>query len=538
MNKEGIKKLTPYILPLALLVIDVLFIWKYYYLFIDSDAASNILYSSEMLKTGKIITDTWYFSTGLPIFMDSTIFALVMLFTKNWVIIRTIGTTLLLLLYQIAMYFFCKSIQIKNKAIVLSCILIPLSMVYFGMYTGMPYYVTTSIKVLAMLSIALLFINSDNSKHKKIVIIISAIVSFFVGLEGLRLFLYLYAPLMATSITILLIKRLKKNNINKEDKEVKTLLFSLVSFISFVIGYLIYHLILTKIFVVGDYTEVSFGTFTIAAIERIINSWLSMFGHTEGKFLSFALIHNVLSYILIFFTIFVTIYNIVKEDIKYEIRLVSFVLLFSILSICYSAIFFDFYGVDRYTLPIIILSYPLLVEFVERKTSIKLGRYILISVLIVMIVCGLHNLNLIRNNQDRSILKQINIDRVENDPIELEEIINELTLSGYKNGLSYFWTGNLMTELSNGNIEMWVLGPGGNSTNELTDINQIYKWLQIKDHEVVKPTDKTFIIVTQEELDYSKLAERLKWDNVIYNSEDYTVFGYNSYSELVYDFEN
>jgi len=85
---------------------------------------------------------------------------------------------------------------------------------------------------------------------------------------------------------------------------------------------------------------------------------------------------------------------------------------------------------------------------------------------------------------------------------------------------------------------MWVWANGGLITKELTDINTTFKWLQKKEHEVSKPSGKVFLIFNPEELDYSKIANKLDWSHVIYNSENYTVYGYDSYDALIKDFNN
>jgi len=116
--------------------------------------------------------------------------------------------------------------------------------------------------------------------------------------------------------------------------------------------------------------------------------------------------------------------------------------------------------------------------------------------------------------------------------IELNEIVEVLTNKGYKNGYSYFWNGNVINALSNGKIDMRVWGHGEEKTEELSNIDQVYKWLQRKDHEITKPDGKIFVILrTSDELYNSKLVEKLNWNNVLYNSDYYTIYGFNSYDD-------
>lgn len=115
----------------------------------------------------------------------------------------------------------------------------------------------------------------------------------------------------------------------------------------------------------------------------------------------------------------------------------------------------------------------------------------------------------------------------------LEEVCDWLAEQGYTQGYSTFWTGNVLTEWSNGQIEMWI-------TNDFKTMEP-YKWLQKTSHEQ-PPEGEIFLLTTRDELGYMGLSELYGWSTVVYedteeNAPDYTkryvVMTYKSYEDML-----
>ena len=115
--------------------------------------------------------------------------------------------------------------------------------------------------------------------------------------------------------------------------------------------------------------------------------------------------------------------------------------------------------------------------------------------------------------------------------VEQREILKVLEDNDYKNGYASFWNGNVYTELSNGEIEFWVFQD--TDLENVQSFDELYQWLQIKDHMSNKPSGKVFVLLSNEEYKSTPLKKYLNEDNVIYNSGNYIIFGYDSYEELV-----
>lgn len=115
----------------------------------------------------------------------------------------------------------------------------------------------------------------------------------------------------------------------------------------------------------------------------------------------------------------------------------------------------------------------------------------------------------------------------------LEEVCDWLTTQGYTQGYSTFWNGNVLTEWSSGQIEMWV-------TQDFNTMKP-YKWLQKASHSE-PPEGEVFIITTKEELESMNLSQLYWWSNVVYEEDDsqatsevghYLVMTYKNYDEMM-----
>lgn len=93
----------------------------------------------------------------------------------------------------------------------------------------------------------------------------------------------------------------------------------------------------------------------------------------------------------------------------------------------------------------------------------------------------------------------------------LETICNWLTKQGYTQGYATFWDGNVLTEWSNGQIEMWVV-------QDFNDM-EINQWLQKTSHQQ-PPEGEVFILTTKEELESMNLSQLYWWSNVVYEEDD------------------
>ena len=101
-----------------------------------------------------------------------------------------------------------------------------------------------------------------------------------------------------------------------------------------------------------------------------------------------------------------------------------------------------------------------------------------------------------------------------------------LVQNGYQDGYASFWDGNVMTELTDGTLNVWTLTP--NSVPELRP------WLQVTSHLQTPPQGKIFFVISKWEAYGERqpttqaLADAMPEDALIYEDETVKIYGFAS----------
>ena len=107
-----------------------------------------------------------------------------------------------------------------------------------------------------------------------------------------------------------------------------------------------------------------------------------------------------------------------------------------------------------------------------------------------------------------------------------------LVENGYTEGFATFWNGNVLSEASDGRIEVWVLWDLENS--------QIYKWLQKTSHSSIYPEGKCFVYATSMQVFEKKVntefMESIAERSIILPNDD-RLYLFNSGKEYMSNFE-
>lgn len=100
---------------------------------------------------------------------------------------------------------------------------------------------------------------------------------------------------------------------------------------------------------------------------------------------------------------------------------------------------------------------------------------------------------------------------------------------GISEGYATFWNGNVLTELSDGEIEVWVWS----SLPDKYNVEEIKPWLQEAAHQIVKPEGRMFFLFTNEEYEACPLKAALDSREVDYQTDNYRVFIFDSREEML-----
>lgn len=498
MTKMKISKYILYMLLVLSIIYLIFFIYKYSDRFINSDMSSELLIGKVVGEENSILTKEWYYSTELKVVSNQLITGLLFKITDNWKTVRILTTLILSVLLEITIYGFCKKINKKIFPLVGIILMTPLSLLYFEYVLGGLYYFP--LIILIFLALYLYFEYKDNQKT----IIWNCIVAFIIGMCGLRFIISLYLPL----VLMIIIK-----NIILSDK--RKIFGGLAIFGSSLLGVAIYVFVFSKIYAVKQWDSIQFINFDFNGILLAIKHAFEVFGYTEGNLSVISLLKNGFAFI-IFVVSCIAVYRIIKNRDKFSDNLFDLTVFF----VCSLAIYVSIYSFTtmiegaRYSLFTYMILLPILIQWIiEEKIDTKIRKIIIVLAMIIVLFIGYKN------------YKEFKYYSSNND--YLKEIADVLDEYDCREGYASFWNANVLTELSNGEEEVWVWMCY--SVDEITDINDLHHWLQKVEHTDNHPSGQFFILLELVEYRDFPYKELIPEEDSILLNDRYILFILNDY---------
>lgn len=509
---------------LASLIIGlVFFLHRYFYLELDDDNGSEMILSKILAERGGILRKDWHYSTELRVINTQLIYSILFRVFSDWHIVRLAGNAIMYLILLAAVWYLCRELHIRRYFYVVAAMyIIPISHNYYLFALHSAYllpHITLSVLLLAMY---LHYCQAEKKRIKMFLTILLGILSFSVGLGGIRHIIVFYLPLVCSGLFMVYLNR--KEIFEKrifENHYVRECILAAAISVAAIFGFLINHLILKKLFDFSFYHIITqnsyFCPFNSENIEQVVNGWLRVYGYQDsGSLFSLQLIRNVLPAAIVLFCFF-SIKKIKNEKFYDDQQKILFAFWGSgvfFLSVLY--IFSTMPYEDRYIMLISVFAFPLIfATFDNLKIADRLKNILILLFCFLLTICAVINYK-----------SYASID----DSWETRRVTDILLEKGYMNGLSFSWWdyGNCVTEYSNGQIEVWKkIYDVGTEFSEETLRNN-WRWLEDKSHDVSIPAGKVFVIIDSQ-------IDKLNEGEILYYSDNVIVYGYNSYDELVND---
>ncbi|MBR3673276.1 MAG: hypothetical protein IKN65_03140 [Clostridia bacterium] len=519
------------IMVLFFVISMFLFLYKNIYLMIDSDMSSELVLAKQLATEKKLITTNWYYSTELRVLNTQLVFMPLFMILANWNLVRTLGTLILVIILWLSFLYFAKGFKIKYSSYLSFLIVGSISLSYYSFVIIGAYYIPHIIISFFVLGLIARIMN--NQKQKNIIrIIVLCLISLLAGMGGLRQLLILYIPLLITALILFIYDQRKNLVLPKIDVKAKSFKLLTVSFGTIIfagIGYIINSKILSKFIKYQSFEKLHYLPFSFGKIETLINGVLDTFGYRANRliFSKSALYLNMMSAILIGIVIISLIY-IYKNRKKLNSGhiFVTMFYIVALITMFATVIFTDSWYQVRYLLPVTIFFVPVIGIFLTNMDRKFYKTAIILFVVVYAVTATWYYLLYTRKNNEK--YKEFFDKResvISTKSEDLIEIKNKLIENKCYNGYSSYWTANVLTELSDGEIDVWCFD-GTNITED------IFKWLQLTRHSKEAPTGKIFLILNEKEKEKVEFKEYDKL-NVIYNDKNRTVYTFDSKDELV-----
>lgn len=520
-----------------------IFIQRHYVYFLNSDDSSELVLSKLLADDNQLFTDKWYYSTELRVLNTQILYAFFFKLTHNWHHVRLLSTISMYIIMLLSLLFMMDRIKIKKYFFVVAGILcIPLSSDYFDMVQKGVYYIPhISIFFLSIGIIEWIVDSLEKTLKISVLICLSFVLAVIAGMGGPRQVIITYIPLLLSGLfiffktTVSVVDSYKKGKRIVFSPEALTasrklyIIATVVSSIGSVIGYAINTRVLSKHFSFYQH-NINFSEFDINRLSEIVAGFLNAFGFTSDTFFSSAAIYNLVSFACFLGIISAFIFGLRQENDErlYRYSLICLISVF-VFTLLYT--FSDMHYSDRYNIPIIVLFVPLAVFALSRCSLDNRNRGLIIMFFVILLALRGGTFYFAEQKTDNTR--------------ELRTISDILYNRDYHNGYATFWNANILTELTDGNVEVW---DWDEACSKVRCIDQTYQWLQLKSHVTEHPKNKVFWVLANDQKDIFRYSWPVS-DHIIYETPEninedvfeekdritpYKVYGFSNYDEMYY----
>lgn len=505
---------------------------------LDSDMAAEMIFSKLIAGEGGLIaTKNWYYSTEFRVLYTQLFMVPLFHIFEDWHVIRTITNILTYILMLGSYFYFMKPLRVSKTAVVLSSVilLLPFSETFV---THMQMGNTYMPHVIIVFFGAGMFLRLAEQKKifevkNLLTTVCYILLSVVCGMSGVRYMLALQVPLVLTSLCYLM----KSNAFANLRREISVkniisvlsverlnyLIYSILGAFSALIGYVINVAVIAKKYPFQTYDATNFiKIFQGVLVERTQNTLgnlLMLFGYIEEK--GFLSLRGLISLVAFALLIGIALLakrtgKLLKQAERSDVPALGhkrFIQWFFIIAFVLNTFVFLFTTstiVSRYYITVFIFVLPLLCVYFE------LEKLPLDKVLVFLFLCGCLGL---------STMKCVYsfVDKDKN--AEEKKVAAYLEENDYTFGYASYWNANIMTELTNGKVEIANI-------QDFADMSY-FRWSSpMKYYEEGYHSGKTFLLLTQEQFGEYTEAAAVMAGEVVYEDEEYVVLHYDAVSEI------
>jgi len=528
-NAELITALT-IVTGILLLGFVSIFSYRYGWQWLNSDHSSEMVLGKLLADENVFVSTNWRYSTEIRLIYQ-TIFTMPLFkifgSADNWAFIRSVNIFLNNMVFVLSYFFMARQMKIQTKWICITSLflIIPVSAVYWNIVTFGGFYIFFIAQIFCCLGLFIRLINYTDTTKKTVLIdfILFTVLSFTLGIQGIRSLLCVHIPLLITCVYCY-------SEMTK--KKAFFLFLGCYGFVICCVGFAGNYLLHFK------YAFYSFDTMRLADLytdffQKLGQSFVSLaefFGlFAGGSLLSAQGLFSVIAIIGTFLLFWTVIKSCRQTNIQNNTILqftkCQFMTVFFIVSVIFNIFVFIVVDGDitnRYVIPFMALYIPLtaiLFEHIKelyghlKRTAIIFG--------IVLFICGQGYLNFQNMaGQDKNTIRKGYIQYLSDNKLDY--------------GFATFWNANVTTELTNGKIELAGLESDGLDPYKSVRFH-IAGWLNpVKFYNPSFHQGNSFLLLTRTEYELAQKTERsFTWLEPDYKDNDFIIIRYPS-AEIIH----
>lgn len=531
--RDKIKRGLPYAVPVfAFLLLTILNIF-YHDHWLDSDMAAEMMFSRLLSEEGHIFaTPDWYYSTEFRLIYTQLIMTPLFKVTGSFHVIRALTNMVTYALMLGAYFYMMKPLKVKRGVVAVTgtVLLLPFSET---MMTHMQMGNTYMMHVIIVLIFFGMFLRLTEGVLKPVrkiwLIVVYIITGIVCGVSGVRYLLALQCPLVIAAFIYLL--KGEEFKLFREDfgesrlsgayfkrvlkcRRAVFLYYAIIGAVASVAGYGINVVFVSRNYVFQTYDATNFiPIYQGVLLERAQNAFgslIMLFGYIPDRgVISLRGMISVVAFMLLTVFTFITVKAYKKcEGIRFFTAL-FFVAAFFINTFVF--VFTTSTMVPRYYITVLVFALPLSAFYFEGK-EYKFDKAVVAILLAAGLLLG----------SAKTVLSFITVDKNE----DKRPVAEFLVQNGYDFGYATYWNANIMTELTDAEVEVAnILDP-----ESLT----FFTWsTPMKYYEENYHSGRVFLLLEAgEAADYADCKALLIGEKV-FEDDSYIVYAYENAEELL-----
>ena len=497
---------------------------------LDSDMAAEMIFSRILSEEHHIFSTTnWYYSTEFRVLYTQLIMGPLFRICSNWHVIRTITNLVFYGLMLVSYYYFMKPLKVSRGLTVLSSclLLLPFSETMMTHMQMGNTYMSHVILVLWFFGMYLRLCSGEyHAKRKVSLWIFYVLLAIVCGMSGVRYLLALQCPLVLTSFFYLLGGEEFQSFRGEMTKEhfqtlfstdrMRYFLYSLAGAFFAVVGYGINVVFISHKYVFQTYGATNFiALYHGVLFDRIQNAvgcLLMLFGYIPDKgFLSLRGVVTMAAFVLLGIYGYVTVKSGKMQRVTGFRSLITLFLKVSFVLNLFVFIFTTSTMVPRYYITIFIFALPVLCFYLEEE-KMPFDRFAVAALLTICLILG----------TGKTVMSFLTVDKNETK----RPVAEFLAGNGYDFGFATYNNANIITELTNGEVEIGNIGD--------PEHLEYFKWSSpMKYYEEGYHAGETFLLLTAEECAEYAEAPALNQGEKVYEDGSYTVYVFDSTEDLM-----
>lgn len=480
---------------------------------IDSDQASELVLANMLNREGGIITKNWYYSTELRVLNSQLVYRVGLMLFPDWHGAVTFSLAVMLLILTGSYLFLSKAADFSRMGIWTAILLmLPFSRQYvdFFLFGGyyLPHLAISFVCVGIMLHCSIRWKQLPLWKRIAEIVILSALC-IAAGMGGVRELLICFFPMLVTAVGLVLLRLISRKRVWGTTPHMA--LLSLIAMLAGSVGYWINRYLLSNGYHAVDYSGTELQPVTLQSIRRLLAqaAWAIGWNGFPGETFT-QTIQSLMTIVLILlistaFIIGCCRWRRLKDAQKFLLMYFPVNFLLVMLACAFTGNW-----EARFLLPSL-LCFPFILQIGLEGTKSRWRKWLCAA----LAICMLAN----------STLVLLRLDIAEKTSIR--NVTEWLVENEYEAGFATFWNSNIITALSDGEIEMWTVVPSWMPQwSELT----LYPWLQAIEHLEKLPDGKIFLLLTAQE---DEAEQRFSLGGrELYRHDGYVIYEYESAAGL------